>query len=201
MPYMPAIRELRHSLNGVLLMAFWAASPTRPRPTASWRAASGRRWWRWATPAGGSIWPGRAKRRRGGRAGTSVTRLSCNTCWAAIIMMHVPIACVNNPRVGRPDEASTLSPAQLKHAFKRVVVGRAHGIAGMEAALGCRRTQGHSVTVFGALRPGSAARPICGSSYRAAKPFPRSTTTRPSRHGERARGNCCAGQPGNSGRH
>jgi hypothetical protein len=56
--------------------------------------------------------------------------LSCNTCWEAIIM-HVPIACVNNSRVSRSDEVDYYPPRAGKP--RRVVVVGA-GIAGMEAA-------------------------------------------------------------------
>ena len=89
------------------------------------------------------------------RGQSSKTRpcIFCNVCWAEI---HAgkPIACIHNPQLGTPDEA-TWTPTRAASKRRVVVVGS--GVAGLEAAWVAAR-RGHAVTLLGAREVGGKAR-------------------------------------------
>ena len=90
------------------------------------------------------------------RAGNSAqTRpcIFCNVCWGEI---HAgkPIACLHNPQLGTPSEA-TWRPAPASKRRKVVVVGS--GVAGLEAAWVAAQ-RGHDVTLLGSQHVGGKTR-------------------------------------------
>jgi 2,4-dienoyl-CoA reductase-like NADH-dependent reductase (Old Yellow Enzyme family) len=140
-PYVPLMRELRASVNGVPVVALGRITDPAEADAIVARGdaeliALGR------TLVCDPAWPAKAARNRAHDIRYCV---SCNSCWDTTSTQHAPIACDNNPRVGLKDEVDWW-PAPAKIAKRVVVVGT--GVAGMEAAW-VAAARGHAVTVFG----------------------------------------------------
>jgi 2,4-dienoyl-CoA reductase-like NADH-dependent reductase (Old Yellow Enzyme family) len=139
-PYVPLMRELRASVNGVPVVALGRITDPAEADAIVARGdaeliAMGR------TLVCDPAWTLKAARNRAHDIRYCV---SCNSCWETT-SQHLPIACDNNPRVGRADEVDWW-PAPAKVVKRVVVVGT--GVAGMEAAW-VAAARGHAVTVFG----------------------------------------------------
>lgn len=141
LPYMDIIRGLRPSLNNVPLMA--TARITDPAEAEAILQNGEAE----IIGLGRSLIadPAWLKKAAANRAHDIRYCLSCNTCWGTIISFRKPIACVNNPRVGKPDETD-FWPRRAVETRRIVIVGA--GVAGLEAAW-VAAARGHDVTVFG----------------------------------------------------
>ena len=140
-PYVPLMRELRASVNGVPVVALGRITDPAEADAIVARGdaeliAMGR------TLVADPAWAAKAARNRAHDIRYCV---SCNSCWDTTSTFHLPIACDNNPRVALPDEVDWW-PAPAKDRKRVVVVGT--GVAGMEAAW-VAAARGHAVTVFG----------------------------------------------------
>ena len=140
-PYVPLMRELRKSVNGVPVVALGRITDPAEAEAIVARGDAelvglGR------TLICDPAWTAKAAR---GRAHDIRYCVSCNSCWDTTSTHHLPIACDNNPRVALPDEVDWW-PAPAKIKKRVVVVGT--GVAGMEAAW-VAAARGHAVTVFG----------------------------------------------------